>query len=84
MRYVNQILFVTLAINLYERIKFLRNPNEIPSNLNRGALPEPLKALENIRRKNINRLIFVKLKINSLRNKFESLQHIKTKILMYF
>ena len=84
MRYVNQILFVTLAINLYERIKFLKNPNEIPSNLNRGALPEPLKALENIRRKNINRLIFVKLKINSLRNKFESLQHIKTKILMYF
>ena len=48
----------------------------ILSNLNRGGLPEPRKALENRRRKNINRLIFPQLNINSLRNKLESLQHI--------
>ena len=35
--------------------------------------------MENIRRKNINRLIFAQLNINSLRNKFESLQHIINK-----
>ena len=53
----------------------MKKPNEIPSNLKRGALPEPHQALENIRRRNINRLIFAQLNINSLRNKFESLQH---------
>ena len=57
----------------------MKEPNEIPSNLNRGAIPEPHKALENIRRKNINRLILAKLNVNSLRNKFESLQHIINK-----
>ena len=57
----------------------MKEPNEISSNLNRGALPEPHKALENIRRRNINRLIFAQLNINSLRNKFESLQHIINK-----
>ena len=57
----------------------MKEPNEIPSNLKRGALPEPHKALENIRRRNINRLIFAQLNINSLRNKFESLQHIINK-----
>ena len=56
-----------------------KEPNEISSNLNRGALLEPHKALENIPRKNINRLIFAQLNINSLRNKFESLQHIINK-----
>ena len=59
--------------------QILKEPNEIPSNLDRGALPEPHKALENIRRKNINRLIFAQLNINSLRNKFKSLQHIINK-----
>ena len=59
--------------------QIFRDPHEISSNLNRGALPEPHKALENIRRKNINRLIFAQLNINSLRNKFESLQHIINK-----
>ena len=48
--------------------QIFKEPHEIPSNLIRGALPEPCKALENIRRKSIN--------INSLRNKFEFLQHI--------
>ena len=57
----------------------MKEPNEIPSNLKRGALPEPHQALENIRRRNINRLIFAQLNINSLRNKFESLQHIINK-----
>ena len=33
-----------------------KEPHEIPSNLNRGALPERHRALENIRRKNIKRL----------------------------
>ena len=59
--------------------QIFRDPHEISSNLNRGALPEPHKALENIRRKNINRLIFAQLNINSPRNKFESLQHIINK-----
>ena len=59
--------------------QILKEPNEIPSNFNRRALPEPHKALENIRRKNINRLIFAQLNINSLRNKFESLQYIINK-----
>ena len=59
--------------------QILKEANEIPSNLNSGALPEPHKALKNIRRKNINRLIFAQLNINSLRNKFESLQHIISK-----
>ena len=59
--------------------EILKELNEIPSNLHRGALPEHLKALENIRRKNINRLIFAQLDINSLRNKFEFLQHIINK-----
>ena len=49
--------------------QILKEPKEIPSNLNRGALFETHKALENIRRKNNNRLIFVQLSINSLRNK---------------
>ena len=53
--------------------------DQIPSNLNGGALPERHKALENLPRKNINRLIFAQLNINSLRNKFESLQHIINK-----
>ena len=57
----------------------MKEPNEIPSNLNRGALPEPHKALENIRRKNINWLIVAQFNINSLRNKFESLQHMINK-----
>ena len=35
--------------------------------------------MENLRRKNIDRLIFAQLNINSLRNKFESLQHIINK-----
>ena len=59
--------------------QILKEPNEIPSNLKRGALPEPHQALENIRRRNINRLIFAQLNINSLRNKFGSLQHIINK-----
>ena len=42
---------------------------------NSRVLPEARKALENIRHKNINELIFVQLNVNSLRNKFESLQH---------
>ena len=46
--------------------QIFKEPNEILSNLNTGALPEPHKALENIRLKKINRL----------RNKFGSLQHI--------
>ena len=57
----------------------MKKPNEIPSNFKRGALPEPHQALENIRRRNINRLIFAQLNINSLRNKFESLQHMINK-----
>ena len=59
--------------------QFFKEPHKIPSNLNREALPEPHKALENILRKKINRLIFAHLKINSLQNKFESLQHIISK-----
>ena len=59
--------------------QILKEPNEIPSNLNRGALPEPHQALENVRRKNINKLIFAQLNINPLRNTFESLQHIINK-----
>ena len=43
--------------------QILKEPNEIPSNLNREALPEPHKALENIRRKYINRLIYAQLHI---------------------
>ena len=50
--------------------QIFKEPNEILSNLNTGALPEPHKALENIRLKNINRLISAQLNINSLRNKF--------------
>ena len=57
----------------------MKEPNEVPPNLNRGALPEPHNALENKRRKNMNRLIFEQLNIYSLRNKFESLQHIINK-----
>ena len=57
----------------------MKKPNKIPSNLKRGALPEPHQALENIHRRNINRLIFAQLNINSLRNKFESLQHMINK-----
>ena len=59
--------------------QIFKEPHEIPSNLNGGALPEPRKAVENIRRKNINRLFFAQLNINSLRHKFESLQHIINK-----
>ena len=44
--------------------------------LNRETLPKSRKSLENIRHKNINRLIFAQLNINSLTNKFDSLQHI--------
>ena len=57
----------------------MKEPNEIPSNLNGEALPEPHKALKNIGRKNSNRLIFAQLNINSLWNKFECLQHIINK-----
>ena len=57
----------------------MKEPNEIPSNLNRGALPEPHKAFENIHRKNISRVIFAQLNINSLQNKFESLLDIINK-----
>ena len=53
----------------------MKEPNEILSNLKRGALPEPHKALENIRRRNINSLIFAQLNINSSLNKFQSMQH---------
>ena len=35
--------------------------------------------MENIRHKNINRLIIAQLNINSLRKKFESLQHLINK-----
>ena len=59
--------------------QIFKEPHKIPSNLNRGALPEPHEALENRRRKNINRLIFAQFNINSPRNKFESLQHIINK-----
>ena len=60
--------------------QILKELNEILSNPNRGAPPESHKALVvNIRRKNINRLVFAQLNINSLRNKFESLQHIINK-----
>ena len=57
--------------------QIFKQPHEIPSNLNRGALPKPRKDLENIHRKNINRslVIFAQLNINSLRNKFKSLGH---------
>ena len=44
--------------------------------LNRETLAKSRKSLENIRHKNINRLIFAQLNINSLTNKFDSLQHI--------
>ena len=47
--------------------QIFKEPNEILSNLNTGALPEPHKALENIHLKNITRLIFAQLNINSLR-----------------
>ena len=46
----------------------LEEPHEIPSNHNKEILTDQLKALENIRRKNINRLISAQLNINSLRN----------------
>ena len=59
--------------------QILKEPNEIPSNPDRQALPDSHKALKNIRRNNINRLILAQLNINSLRNKFESLQHIINK-----
>ena len=59
--------------------QIFKEPHEIPSNLNRGALPEPRKVLENTCRKNINRFLFPQLNINPLRNKFESLQHIINK-----
>ena len=59
--------------------QIFKEPHEIPSNLNGRALPGPRKALENIRRKNTNRLTFAQLNITSLRNKFESLQHIINK-----
>ena len=50
--------------------QIFKQPHEIPSNLNRGALLKPLKDLQNIHRKNINRslVIFTQLNINSLRN----------------
>ena len=41
--------------------QIFKEPHEIPSNYNRGALPKPCKSLENIPRKNINRLIFAQL-----------------------
>ena len=59
--------------------QIFKEPYEIPSNLNRETHPESHKALENIRRKNINRLIFAQFNINSLWNKSEPLQHIINK-----
>ena len=59
--------------------QIFKKPPEIPSNLNRWALPQPHKASENIRCRNINRLIFAQLNINSLRNKFDSIEHIINK-----
>ena len=49
-------------------------PNKIPSNLYEGILIR--KALENIRRKNINTLRLAQLNINDLRNIFDFLKHI--------
>ena len=43
-------------------------PNDIPLNRNREILTDQLKALENLRHKNINRLMFAQLNINSLRD----------------
>ena len=40
---------------------------------------DPRKGLENMHHKNINRLIFAKINVNSLRNKFDFLQHIFNK-----
>ena len=59
--------------------QIFKEPYEIPSNLNRGTHPESHKALENMRRKNINRLIFAQFNIYSLWNKSEPLQHIINK-----
>ena len=56
-----------------------KEPHQISSNLNRGALLEPSKALEDLRHRNINRLVFGQFIINYLRNKFDSLQHITNK-----
>ena len=62
-----------------QKDSMLKETHDILSNLNREVLPDPCKALENIRHKNINRLIFAQLNINSLRNKFDSPQHIINK-----
>ena len=59
--------------------QIFKEPHQIVSNLHRGALFEPRKDLENICHKNINRLIFARLNINSPRNKFASLHHIINK-----
>ena len=87
----SQYLSIVMSINQPEHFcnpgnksvreeQILKELNEILSNPNTGALPESHKALVvNIRCKNINRLVFAQLNINSLRNKFESLQHIINK-----
>lgn len=51
-----------------------------PVNLNREFIHDPRKGLENIRHKNMKRLIFEKLNVNSLRNKVDSIQVFFVKI----
>ena len=75
----NQILFRNSGHKSVQEDLIFKELHEIPSNLNRGALPELRKALESIRLKNINRLIFAQFNINSLRNKFDTLQYIINK-----
>ena len=75
----NQILFRNSGHKSVREDLIFEELHEIPSNLNRRALPEPRKALENILLKNISRLIFAQFNINSLRNKFDTLQYIINK-----
>ena len=42
-------------------------------------LLDPRESLENMYHKTINRLVFAQRNVNSLRNKFDSLQHIINK-----
>ena len=73
---LNQILFRNSGLKSVREDLIFEELHEIPSNLNRRALPEPRKALENIRLKNISRLIFAQFNIKSLRNKFDTLQYV--------
>ena len=59
---------------------FFEEAHRASSNLNREMLLDQRKSSENIHHKNINSLVFVQLNVNSLRNKFDSLQQ----ILMYW